>query len=280
VDAIFGTGLAKEVRGVEAAVIEEINRSGRPVIAVDIPSGLDGMKGVPLGVAVRASGGVGADGPFRGVVLANELLDAQPVRRLVWNGTAWEEGGVRLEGGRFVGATSGTVRPMPSPELPRGLAAGTVVEISPMAEAFVREVADHLADGLCILLDYGMDQSELVVAHPTGTLSAVQRHRFVPDPFADPGGSDLSVFVNFTRVRAAATAAGLREVAFQRQAEALARWGFERLLDGALHGAPSAEAEVRIRLAAKNLLFGFERFHVLEWAPPATSKIAAVPGAT
>ncbi len=55
VDAIFGTGLGKEVRGLEAAVIEEINRSGKLVIAVDIPSGLDGTKGVPLGVAVKAA---------------------------------------------------------------------------------------------------------------------------------------------------------------------------------------------------------------------------------
>ena len=54
VDAIFGTGLTKEVRGAEAVVIEEINRSEKPVIAVDIPSGLDGLRGTPLGTAVRA----------------------------------------------------------------------------------------------------------------------------------------------------------------------------------------------------------------------------------
>jgi hydroxyethylthiazole kinase-like uncharacterized protein yjeF len=54
IDAILGTGLAKEVRGTEKAFIEEINRSGKPIIAVDIPSGLDGVSGTPLGVAVRA----------------------------------------------------------------------------------------------------------------------------------------------------------------------------------------------------------------------------------
>ncbi len=54
VDAIFGTGLTKEVRALERIIIEGMNGSGKPVIAVDIPSGLDGETGQPLGVAVRA----------------------------------------------------------------------------------------------------------------------------------------------------------------------------------------------------------------------------------
>src|SRR5687767_8247915 len=54
VDAILGTGIKSEVRGVFADVITLINAAGLPVIAVDIPSGLDTDKGDPLGVAIQA----------------------------------------------------------------------------------------------------------------------------------------------------------------------------------------------------------------------------------
>jgi len=231
----------------------------------------------PLGVPVRVRDSVATDGPFHGVVLANELLDAQPARRLVWNGREWQETGVRWTGGRFVRASVPSTRPVPAPELPPDLPPGTLVEVSPMAEALVREVADHLASGLFLVLDYGMEERELVMAHPTGTLAAIRRHRYVDDPFADPGSADLSVFVNFTRVRAVAGFAGLREVAFRRQAEALGEWGFPRFLEEAVQATTSAEAEVRVRLGAKSLLFGFERFYALEFVPPASADSAAAP---
>ena len=130
-----------------------------------------------------------------------------------------------------------------------------------------------MARGLFVLLDYGMEETELWSAHPSGTLAAVRRHHSVNDPFGAPGSTDLSVFVNFTRIREACTAAGLVQLEFGRQAEALGRWGFPALLETELRAARSPEEEVRTRLATKNLLFGFDRFQVLELAAPESADV-------
>lgn len=55
VDAIFGTGLDKPPREPFGAVAAEINEAGVPVLAVDVPSGLDCETGVPPGMCVKAS---------------------------------------------------------------------------------------------------------------------------------------------------------------------------------------------------------------------------------
>lgn len=55
VDAIFGTGLTREVSGLFARAVRCLNRAAAPVVAVDLPSGLDSDTGQVLGVAVRAS---------------------------------------------------------------------------------------------------------------------------------------------------------------------------------------------------------------------------------
>lgn len=54
VDALFGTGLSSEVLGHYAAAIDWINAAGVPVLAIDIPSGVDASSGRILGRAVRA----------------------------------------------------------------------------------------------------------------------------------------------------------------------------------------------------------------------------------
>jgi NAD(P)H-hydrate epimerase len=54
IDAIFGTGLDKRVGPPYGDVIALMNNSGRPVVAVDVPSGLDSNSGMPLGECIRA----------------------------------------------------------------------------------------------------------------------------------------------------------------------------------------------------------------------------------
>mgnify|MGYP001610361307 FL=1 len=54
VDAVFGVGLNREVRGLFRAVIEAINQKAKRVVSVDIPSGLDGTTGGIYGVCVKA----------------------------------------------------------------------------------------------------------------------------------------------------------------------------------------------------------------------------------
>lgn len=55
VDALLGTGLKRLVEGPMLAAIEAINRSAKPILSLDIPSGLDADLGVPLPLAVRAT---------------------------------------------------------------------------------------------------------------------------------------------------------------------------------------------------------------------------------
>jgi SAM-dependent MidA family methyltransferase len=217
---------------------------------------------------IRTAPSVASLGAFRGLVIGNELLDAVPFRRLVARGGAYRELGVDARGERVVWREAPLADPVPLPALPPGIDDGHIVEVSPLAEAFVREVADHLADGALILIDYGDEEGELVRRFPRGSLQAIRGHRVLDDPLETPGAADLSAHVNFSRIRAAARATGLVEVAYAGQADALGRWGFERARAAALAAAASEEERVRVALGAKNLLFGFERFRVLEVATP------------
>jgi hydroxyethylthiazole kinase-like uncharacterized protein yjeF len=55
VDALFGTGLQGELREPYRSLVDSINALGQPIVAVDIPSGLDCDTGEPLGTAIKAT---------------------------------------------------------------------------------------------------------------------------------------------------------------------------------------------------------------------------------
>src|SRR5712672_334321 len=55
IDALFGAGLNRPVKGEPHDMIEAINANGAPVLSVDLPSGVNGTTGAVMGVAVRAT---------------------------------------------------------------------------------------------------------------------------------------------------------------------------------------------------------------------------------
>ena len=55
VDGLFGTGLTRAITGELAELVDVLNCSGKPIVALDLPSGLDADRGVELGTCVRAA---------------------------------------------------------------------------------------------------------------------------------------------------------------------------------------------------------------------------------
>jgi hydroxyethylthiazole kinase-like uncharacterized protein yjeF len=70
IDALLGTGLKGEPREDTSRLIEQINRSGAPVLAVDIPSGVNASTGEVAGAAIRADVTVTMHGPKVGLAVA------------------------------------------------------------------------------------------------------------------------------------------------------------------------------------------------------------------
>ena len=70
-DALFGTGLNRAPEGPAAAWIRRVNASGLPIVAVDIPSGMNGLTGKPMGPTIRAAVTVTFHRPKQGLVIAD-----------------------------------------------------------------------------------------------------------------------------------------------------------------------------------------------------------------
>jgi SAM-dependent MidA family methyltransferase len=175
-----------------------------------------------------------------GVVIANEVLDALPVRIAVRRRGAWLERGVTwdLEGSCFAWAERPADSGLAALAAARFPAGGDYVsEINLRAEALVEAVARRLAQGAALFIDYGFPAAEYY--HPQrnrGTLMCHFRHRAHDNPFAWPGLTDITAHVDFTAMAEAGERAGLEVAGFAAQAPFLVGGG---ILDALAAVGPS-----------------------------------------
>jgi len=207
----------------------------------------------------------------RGVIVANEVLDALPVERfrirsgrinalgVNWQttGLAWTEAPAAAELEDKVRAIERQI----GSELPEGYTSEVNLRLDP----WLHSVAKVLKAGAMFFIDYGLPRAQYYrPERHDGTLLCHFRQRFHSDPFINVGLQDIGAWVDFTAAAEAATDAGLEVAGFTTQAHFLMGLGIEQHLKS----AGERELVERLSLARQAMLLTLpgemgERFKVL-----------------
>ena len=158
---------------------------------------------------------------FKGVILANEVIDAIPCDAIIYQNGFWYWYGVSFAEDKYFWKTGKPVEQALLPEslLSGNFSEGYVTELHPQANAWIRQIAKQLDAGLFLTFDYGFPESEYY--HPQrieGTLMAHHRHHAIQDPFYLPGLCDLTTHVEWAQIARSALAENVDDVYLTNQA--------------------------------------------------------------
>jgi NADH dehydrogenase [ubiquinone] 1 alpha subcomplex assembly factor 7 len=186
------------------------------------------------------------------LLVANEFLDALPIRQFERKPDGWFERRIGLDqAGGFVFVSDPAPAAQKLPDWPpSNWPVGSIAEICPDAVALARALGTRLNDegGAALLIDYGYFPSA-----PGDSFQAVARHRSI-DPLKDPGQADLTAHVDFAALAEAASQAGARAWGPVTQGALLSALGLaeraKRLCAGKTTGEIEAITEACRRLIA------------------------------
>ena len=186
---------------------------------------------------------------WRGVLFANEVLDALPTPRfVVREGEVYEEHVVLDADGGFIrvdqpgdallrAAVRHVERDNGAP-----FADGYRSEILPQLPYWIQAVGGLLSEGVMLFVDYGYPRREYYLPERRdGTLVCHYRHRAHGDPFFLPGLQDLTAFVDFTALAEAGVNAGFDLAGYCSQASFLINHGLQQRLQVIESEADEAE---------------------------------------
>jgi SAM-dependent MidA family methyltransferase len=217
------------------------------------------------------------DGPpeqaWRGVLFANEVLDALPTPRFaIRDGEVYEEHVVLDADGGFLRVDQpadaflrAAVRHVER-DTERPLPQGYRSEILPQLPYWIQAVGGLLDDGVMLFVDYGYPRQEYYLPERSdGTLVCHYRHRAHGDPFHLPGLQDLTAFVDFTALAEAGVNAGFDLAGYCSQASFLIGNGLPEHLQAIDALADEAERYRQHQQVKKLTLPGEmgERFQVM-----------------
>jgi SAM-dependent MidA family methyltransferase len=168
---------------------------------------------------------------FSGVVIANEILDAIPAKRLIFSDGRFVELAVDFDDGKF------KWKPLEEPysnsltPLPAICDEGYITEVNLQTLAWIDSLFKAMTKGTVLLIDYGMNRSEY--HHPQrkeGTLRCHYRHKASDNPFNNIGKQDITTSVNFSDVAEHAVKVGFEISGYCTQAMFLISLGIENFL--------------------------------------------------
>ena len=158
---------------------------------------------------------------FKGIILANEVIDAIPCDAIIYQNGFWYWYGVALENNQLTWKVGSPVAQdlLPHNLLNESFSEGYVTELHNPANAWMKQVAKYLHSGLFLTFDYGFPENEYY--HPQrleGTLMAHHRHHAIQDPFYLPGLCDLTTHAEWSQIARSALAENVDDVFLTNQA--------------------------------------------------------------
>lgn len=162
----------------------------------------------------HASLGDVPDGPA--IVIANEFLDALPIRQLVFDAGAWRERVVTCNAGGELAFALGAHAGDGPPGTARQ---GDILELRPLEDSLLDQLAMRMGPLASLFIDYGPADAAY-----GDTLQAMRNHAYV-DPLATPGANDLTAHVQFAGFAEKARSRGLAVDGPITQAEFLGALG-------------------------------------------------------
>lgn len=186
------------------------------------------------------------------IVFANEFFDALPVEVVAPEGQVH----VDVRDGRLVERflpPSGEVQTFldrygvrPEP--------GERVEAPVAATRYIQAVAEKLARGFLVIIDYGYTREEQLAGRHRGTLMTYRQHAASENPYEAPGEQDITAHVNFTALRAAAESAGLETLGLLTQAQFLMGIGQVNEFADAFEDCILPQERAKVALHLKHLV--------------------------